>query len=149
MTKREAALAAGAAAAFDPGEASARKALLAASGGGVYGACDFVGSERSLAFAAGALAKGGKVVVSGLFGGTFTMPVAMFALKAIAIEGIQTGTLTEAREVLAVARERALAPPPIGERPLAEAQAALDELRAGRTVGRTVLTTQPIGQPES
>ncbi len=138
--KRAAALASGAAAAFDPADPGARKALLAATGGGAYGACDFVGSDRSLAFATSALAKGGKVLVTGLFGGTFTMPVAMFALKAIAIEGIQTGTLAEARELIALARDRKLNAPPIGERPLGEAQAALDDLRAGRVVGRTVLT---------
>jgi alcohol dehydrogenase len=138
--KRDAALAAGAAAAFDPGDAGARRAVLAAAAGGVYGACDFVGSERSLAFATGALGKGGKVVVTGLFGGSFKMPVAMFALKAIAIEGIQTGTLAEARELLASARAWMLAPPPISEQPLAEAQAALDQLRAGQVVGRVVLT---------
>jgi len=140
--KRAAALAAGAAAAFDPGDAGARKALLAASGGGVYGACDFVGSERSLAFATGALAKGGKAVVTGLFGGTFTLPVAMFALKAIAVEGIQTGTLAEARELVSLARSRQLRAPPIGERPFGEAQAALDALRGGRVVGRTVLADE-------
>jgi alcohol dehydrogenase, propanol-preferring len=139
-TKREAALAAGAAAAFDPADASARKALFAASGGGVYGACDFVGSERSLAFANGALAKGGKVVVTGLFGGTFNLPVAMLVLKATGIEGTQTGTLAEARELMTLARDCKLDSPPIRERPLAEAQAALDELRAGRVIGRTVLT---------
>jgi alcohol dehydrogenase len=138
--KRQAALEAGAAAAFDPADASARKALLSATGGGVLGACDFVGSDRSLAFATGALAKGGKVLVTGLFGGTFSMPVTMFALKAIAIEGIQTGSLGEARELIDLARRRDLAPPPAHERPLAEAQAALDALRAGRVLGRTVLT---------
>jgi alcohol dehydrogenase len=136
--KREAALAAGAAAAFDPADANARKTLVATTGG-VYGACDFVGSERSLAFATGALAKGGKVVVTGLFGGTFTMPIAMFALKAMAIEGTQAGTLAEARELVALARGGKLTPPPFGERPLAEAQAALEALRAGRVLGRTVL----------
>ncbi len=119
-----------------------RKAVLAATGGGVYGACDFVGSERSLAFAAGALAKGGKVVVSGLFGGSFTMPVAMFALKAVGIEGIQTGTLAQARALIGLARERNLSPPPISERPLGEAQAALDQLRGGGVIGRIVLTAQ-------
>jgi D-arabinose 1-dehydrogenase-like Zn-dependent alcohol dehydrogenase len=139
--KRAAALAAGAAAAFDPGDAGARKAVLAATGGGAYAICDFVGSERSLAFAASALAKGGKAMVTGLFGGTFTMPVAMFALKAMAIEGTQTGTLAEAREVVELARSGRLAPPPIGERPLREAQSALEQLRAGRVVGRLVLTT--------
>ena len=141
--KRAVALAGGAAAAFDPSDAGARRALLAATDGGVHGACDFVGSERSLAFTTAALAKGGKVLVTGLLGGTFAMPAAMFALKAMAIEGIQTGTLAEAREVVDLARSRGLAPPPIRERALGEAQAALDELRAGRVVGRTVLTAHP------
>jgi alcohol dehydrogenase, propanol-preferring len=108
----------------------------------VLAAIDFVGSDRSLAFATGALAKGGKVVVTGLFGGTFTMPVAMFGLKAMGIEGTQTGTLAEARELLAFARSTwKITPPPIQERPLAQAQAALEDLRAGRVVGRVVLTT--------
>jgi alcohol dehydrogenase, propanol-preferring len=137
--KRETALAAGAAAAFDPGANGARRALLAASEGGVYGVCDFVGSAASLAFATSALAKGGKVVVTGLLGGTFTMPAAFFGLKAITIEGIQTGTLEEARAVLDLALTPDFRFPPITERPLAEAQAALDTLRAGKVVGRTVL----------
>jgi hypothetical protein len=33
-----------------------------------------------------------------------------------------------------------IAAPPIAERPMAQAQATLDELRAGRIVGRVVLT---------
>ena len=139
-SKREAALKAGAAAAFDPADKEARRAILKSTGGGVYAACDFVGSEPSLAFATGALAKGGKVVVTGLLGGNFTSATAMFALKAMTIEGTLTGTLQEAVEVMALARAGKLAPPPIRERPLTEAQAALDDLRAGRVVGRTVLT---------
>ena len=70
--------------------------MLKATGGGVFAACDFVGSEKSLAFASGALAKGGKVVVTGLLGGNFPLPVAMFVLKAMTIEGTLTGTLAEA-----------------------------------------------------
>ncbi len=35
--------------------------------------------EEALAFAAGALAKGGKVVITGLLGGTYSTPIAMFA----------------------------------------------------------------------
>src|SRR4029078_1474210 len=66
--KRDAALAAGAAQAFDPSDPSARKTLLKASGG-IYAACDFAGSDASLNFATGVLAKGGKVIVTGLIGG--------------------------------------------------------------------------------
>ena len=138
-TKREAALKAGAAAAFDPADPEARRALLKSTGGGVYAACDFVGSEKSLAFASGALAKGGKVVVTGLFGGNFATPVAMFPLKAMTIKGTLTGTLDEAREVVELARAGKIAPLPIAERPLGEAQTALDDLRQGRIVGRVVL----------
>jgi D-arabinose 1-dehydrogenase-like Zn-dependent alcohol dehydrogenase len=136
--KRAAALAAGAAAAFDPADPAARKAVLAATGG-VHAACDFVGSEASLAFATGVLAKGGKVVVTGLLGGGFSTPVAMFPLRAMTIEGTLTGTLAEAEELLALARGGTAVPIPIAERPLAQAQSALDDLRAGRVVGRAVL----------
>jgi len=139
--KRAAALAAGATAVFDPADPSARKALIAASGGGVYAACDFVGSDRSLQFATGALAKGGKVVITGLIGGTFTTAAAMFPLKAMTIEGTMTGTLAEARELMALARAGGVAPIPISERPLAQAQTALDDIRAGRVMGRVVLVT--------
>jgi D-arabinose 1-dehydrogenase-like Zn-dependent alcohol dehydrogenase len=137
--KREAALKAGAAAAFDPADAGARKAVLKATGG-VHGVCDFAGSEASLAFATGVLAKGGKVVVTGLIGGGFAMPAAMFVLRAMTIEGVLTGTLAEAEELMALARAGGPPAVPVAERPLAEAQAALDDLRAGRVVGRVVLT---------
>jgi alcohol dehydrogenase len=137
--KREAALKAGAGAAFDPADREARRAIMKSTGGGVFAACDFVGSDKSLAFATGALAKGGKVVVTGLLGGPFPLPATMFVLKAMTVEGTLTGTLAEANEVVALAKAGKIATLPLHERPLAEAQAALDDLRAGRIVGRTVL----------
>jgi alcohol dehydrogenase len=137
--KCEAALAAGAAAAFDPADAGARKALLKASGG-IYAACDFAGSDTSLNFATGVLAKGGKVVVTGLIGGAYSTAVAMFPLKAMTIEGTTTGTLAEARELIDLVRAKHIVAPPIAERPLAQAQATLSDLRAGKIVGRVVLT---------
>jgi alcohol dehydrogenase len=138
--KRAAALQAGAAVAYDPADPDARKALIKATGGGATAVCDFVGSEKSLGFATGALAKGGKIVVTGLLGGGFATPVAMFVLKAMTIEGTLTGTLEEAREVVALACAGKLVPPPIAERPLGDAQATLEDLRAGRIIGRVVLT---------
>jgi alcohol dehydrogenase, propanol-preferring len=138
--KRAAALAAGAAAVVDPAEADARKQVAALTEGGAVGAVDFVGSDRSLTFAAGALAKGGKVVVAGLLGGAFSTPVPTFPLKVVTIEGTFVGTLAEAHEMLALARAGKVPPVPITERPLAAAQASLDDLRNGRIVGRVVLS---------
>ena len=139
-SRREAALKAGAAAAYDPADPNARKALFKATGG-VYGAVDFVGSDSSLAFASGALARGGKVVITGLIGGTYTTPIAMFPLRVFTLEGTMTGTLAEANEMMALARSGKIPPVPIIERPLSAAQASLDDLRAGKIVGRVVLTT--------
>jgi len=138
--KRKAALAAGAARAFDPADPQARKAIMAATGGGLFAVCDFVGSEKSLQFSTGVLARGGKVVVTGLLGGNFSIAAAMIAIKAITIEGSLTGTLSQARELIELARAGKISSIPIHARPLDQAQAALADLRAGRVVGRTVLT---------
>ncbi len=138
--KRKAAVAAGAAQAYDPSDPQARKAVMASTGGGVLSVCDFVGSEKSLQFSTGVLARGGKVVVTGLLGGNFSMAAAMFAIKAMTIEGTLTGTLAEARELLELARAGKIAPIQTHDRPHTEAQAALEDLRAGRVVGRTVLS---------
>src|SRR5256714_874743 len=136
--KREAALQAGAVAASDPGHPAAREALIRATGG-VPGAVDFAGTDGSLAFATASIAKGGKVVITGLIGGSFAMPIAMFPLKAMTIEGTMTGTLDEAREMMALARSGKIPPVPIIERPPPAPQASLDDLRAGKIVGRVVL----------
>ncbi|MBV1697221.1 MAG: alcohol dehydrogenase catalytic domain-containing protein [Hyphomicrobiales bacterium] len=137
--KRQAALAAGAAQAYDPSDPQARKAIMSAIGG-LLAVCDFVGSDKSLQFASGLLARGGKIVVTGLLGGNFSIAAAMFGIKAMTIEGTLTGTLDEARELLDLVRGKNIAPIPTRGRPLNEAQGALDDLRAGRVVGRTVLS---------
>ncbi|MEZ5839299.1 MAG: alcohol dehydrogenase [Hyphomicrobiales bacterium] len=136
--KREAAMALGAAGAFDPAAIDARKAFLKATGG-VYGAIDFAGTSGSVDFATGGLKKGGKAVIVGLIGGTFQMPVAMFPLRAIAIEGSYVGSLAEAREMMEIVRAGRVAPIPLAARPLEDANEVLDALRGGRIVGRVVL----------
>ena len=50
-------------------------------------------------------------------------------------------------ELMALARSGALPPMPLNVRGLAQAQQALDDLRAGRVHGRTVLSARDTGQP--
>ncbi|MBY0532980.1 MAG: zinc-binding dehydrogenase, partial [Xanthobacteraceae bacterium] len=137
--KREHALANGAAAAFDPTDKATRKEIMMASGGGVLGAIDFVGSDKSAALGFGALAKGGSLVVAGLIGGEMPLSVPVLGLKGVSIIGNYVGSLSEAKEMLALVRAGKVAPIPVKTRPLSEANAALDDLRNGRTIGRTVL----------
>ena len=129
----------GAAAAFDAGAADAVKQIRRRTGGGVGAAIDFVGSERSAALAFGALAPGGTLVVVGLFGGALKLPLPLLPLKHVTIRGSYVGSPAEMAELLALGRSGVVPELPIDERPLAAAQAALDDLRAGRVIGRVVL----------
>jgi D-arabinose 1-dehydrogenase-like Zn-dependent alcohol dehydrogenase len=137
--KREAALELGAAEAFDPADAGAVKAIRKASGG-IGAAVDFAGSDKSFAFAHAPVAKGGAAIVVGLFGGSFSMPVPMLPLRAITLMGSYVGSTAEAREMLDLVKAGKVAPIPVETRPLGETSRSLDDLRAGKIVGRVVIT---------
>jgi len=139
--KRDAARTLGAAETFDPQDPGARKAILKASGGGVGAAIDFAGSGASLGFAQGPVVKGGAVIVVGLMGGGFSMPVPMFPLRALTIMGSYVGSLEEAKQMLGLVRAGKVAPIPVELRPLEQAGRTLDDLRQGKIIGRVVLTT--------
>jgi D-arabinose 1-dehydrogenase-like Zn-dependent alcohol dehydrogenase len=130
----------GAAAAYNPKDPGAAKQLLADTNGGAYAVVDFVGSESSFTFANSVVRRGGKIIVVGLFGGAMSMPLPMFPLRALTIEGSFVGSLPEAKEMMALVREGRVAPIPVQERPLVDANGALDDLRKGTVVGRVVLT---------
>ncbi len=136
--KRDAALKAGADAVFDPTQAQARKQVLKATGG-VAAAIDFAGTDTSLKFAMGILRKGGRVAVAGLMGGVLNVPIVMFPLRPFSILGAFVGSLQDAREVLDLAGAGAVEPIPCATRPLSQANQALDQLAAGKVVGRLVL----------
>jgi D-arabinose 1-dehydrogenase-like Zn-dependent alcohol dehydrogenase len=138
--KREAALRLGAREAFDPADPGARKALLKVSGGGVGAAVDFAGSDKSLGLAQAVVAKGGAAIVTGLIGGSFTLPVPMFPFRALTVMGSYVGSLGEAREMVELVRAGRIAPIPVETRPLEATNRSLDDLRAGRIVGRVVIT---------
>jgi D-arabinose 1-dehydrogenase-like Zn-dependent alcohol dehydrogenase len=137
--KRQAALDAGAVQVFDPAADDARKAVFK-SCGPVAAAIDFAGAESSFNFAQAVVAKAGAVAVVGLIGGRLVMPLPMLPLRQLAILGSFVGSLPEARALVDLARAGKVGSIPIATRPLAEADAALGDLRAGRVVGRLVLT---------
>ncbi|MFO1237667.1 MAG: alcohol dehydrogenase [Alphaproteobacteria bacterium] len=138
QTKLDAALKAGASSVVNSREDGALKKLLGATGG-AYAAIDFVGSEASFAFAQGSVRKGGKVVVVGLFGGAFSMPIPMLPMRAISIGGSYVGSLPETLEMMALVKAGKIDPIPVTRRKLAAATATLDDLRHGTIVGRVVL----------
>lgn len=140
QSKLDAALAAGADMAVNPADPGARKELLKATGGGPQGAVDFVGSDKSLAFATGVIGAGGAIAVVGLFGGAMPMSVPLFPLKRITICGSYVGSPQEMRDLMELVVSGQVAPLPVATRPLAEANQTLNDLRDGKIVGRVVLT---------
>ncbi|MDH5339612.1 MAG: zinc-binding dehydrogenase, partial [Rubrivivax sp.] len=130
---------AGAGELIDPAADGAQRALAKATGGGVAAAIDFVGAGSSFDFGFGVLRKGGRLVSVGLIGGSTPMVPALLALKAVSIVGSYVGSLAEMRELITLARGGRLPALPVAMRPLAQADAALADLAAGRVRGRTVL----------
>lgn len=135
----QAAMGAGAKAVYNTKDPDAVKQLMADTNGGALGVVDFVGSEATFAFCTQAVRRGGKVVIVGLFGGAMGMPIPMFPIRALTIGGSYVGSLAEAEEMMALVRGRLIDPIPVRELPLSAANQALDDLRAGRVIGRVVL----------
>lgn len=137
--KRAAALQAGATQAVDGGAADAVAQIQAATGGGAWSVLDFVGSGQTVNLAIASITKGGTVVVVGLYGGEVTVPTPFLPMRAMTLRGSYVGSHAELAELLDLVRRTGLPAVPIRTRPLAEVGAALDDLRAGRVVGRVVL----------
>jgi alcohol dehydrogenase len=137
---RESALQNGAAFAYDPSEPDVARRMVKENDGGFDAIVDFAGNDKSMAFAVATVARGGKIVVSGLMGGNFSLPMVQWIYKRMTIEGFMVGTLAEAQELMSLARAGKVKPAPMKEEPMADVQAWIDELRAGKVVGRVVLT---------
>ena len=139
--KREAALKAGAIAAIDGRAADAAKQIQAATNGGAWSVIDFVGSSDTVKLAIDSLVvKGGKVVIVGLFGGDITISTPFFPMRAMTVQGSYVGSLPEMKELLELVSRTGAPPVPLRERPLDEVNEALNDLRAGKVIGRVVLT---------
>ena len=85
-------------------------------------------------------AKGGKLIIVGLFGGGATWALPLIPIKAITIQGSYVGNLRETAELLDLVRSKNIPPIPVTPMPLAQANQALVDLQKGKLVGRAVLT---------
>ncbi len=139
--KCEAAKKAGAVVVIDGRAPDAAKQIIDATNGGAWSVIDFVGSSDTAKLAVAALVpKGGRVIIVGLFGGDITVPTPYFPMRAMTIQGSYVGSLPEMKELLELVGRTGAPPVPLHERPLEDANAALNELKAGKVVGRVVLT---------
>lgn len=130
---------AGAKQVVDPGDTDTWKQVMRATGGGPIAAIDFVGAAASFTFGFNALAKNGRLIVVGLFGGAASLSVPMLPLKNATVMGSYVGNLKDMADLMRLARQGRLAPLPVATRPLAEVGDVLAALKTGKVVGRTVV----------
>jgi len=138
--KREAARKAGAHMVLDGGTPDAAQQIIAATNGGAWAVVDLVGSSSTARLGLDSLIKGGKYIIVGLYGGDITVSLPPFPMRAVTMQGSYVGSVSEMAELIELVKRTGLPPVPVATRPLADVNAVLGELRAGKVVGRVVLT---------
>lgn len=139
--KREAALAAGASQAVDGSGEGVTQRIVAAAGGPVAAAIDFVNASTTARTAFDALAKGGKLVLVGVAGGEITLSLAGMIFRAQSVLGSNTGSPQDLRDVVALAKSGKLASTPVEHFAGDAVNEALDRLHHGKVTGRAVLVS--------
>ena len=143
-TKLAAAKRLGAKQTLDTRAPDATAQLQQLSGGYLAAAIDFVGLPATHSLAYPALRKGGRYIVCGLFGGEITLALPPIAQRAVAVMGSYVGNLQELKAVVALARKGKLKPTPVTTRPADQVNSILEELKAGKVLGRVVLDLEHV-----
>ena len=138
--KRDAAKQAGAAVVIDGTASDASQQIIDLTNGGAWAVIDLVGSSASARVGYDSLIKGGKYIIVGLYGGDLTVSLPPIPMRALTIQGSYLGSLAEMAELMELVRRTGLPDVPVATRPLKDVNAAMDQLRAGKIVGRVVLT---------
>ncbi|MHB1303519.1 MAG: alcohol dehydrogenase [Acidiphilium sp.] len=137
--KRAAAEKAGATATVDGNSETLDRDIVAACGEPPVAIIDLVNGSGTAKAAHAALAKGGKLVMVGLFGGELRLALPFMPMRALTIQGSFVGSPGDLRELVSLAQGGALPKLPIETLPQREADTAMHRLKAGDVTGRLVL----------
>jgi len=116
--------------------------LVELAGSKFRGVIDFVGAPGTVRLALDVAAKGASIVVVGLFGGSLDLSTALLPMRNVSLRGSYVGSLDEMRALLELLAGLESYAVPIATRPMSEIDATLDDLHAGRIVGRVVATVE-------
>jgi D-arabinose 1-dehydrogenase-like Zn-dependent alcohol dehydrogenase len=138
--KREVAKKAGAAAVVDAKAPDAGDQIKKLTNGGAFAVIDLVGSSESARLGYDSLTKGGKYIIVGLYGGDLTVSLPPIPMRALTIQGSYVASVPEMQELMDLVRRTGLPDVPVATRPLDDVNTVMGELRAGKIIGRVVLT---------
>ena len=118
---------------------TSQKILSLCNDKGADSVVDFVNAPPTAKLALSILRKRGNLVLVGLFGGSIELSLVTIPLKSLTVQGAYTGNYNDMVELLDLARKGTINPVISKRYNLDEANAALEDLKARKIVGRAVI----------
>jgi len=116
-----------------------QKIISLCDGKGADSVIDFVNAPPTVKMGLAVLRKRGSLVLVGLFGGSIDLSLVTIPLKAITILGAYTGNYNDMLELVGLAKRGVIKSVVSKKYQLSEANAALEDLRARKILGRAVI----------
>ncbi|MDH3501852.1 MAG: alcohol dehydrogenase [Nitrosopumilus sp.] len=118
---------------------TSKKIISICNNKGADSVVDFVNAPPTAKLGLAVLRKRGNLVLVGLFGGSIEMSLVTIPLKSIIIQGAYTGNYTDMVELMDLARKGVINPMISKRYSLDDANAALEDLKARKILGRAVI----------
>lgn len=116
-----------------------KKILSICNDKGADSVIDFVNAPPTVKTGLAVLRKRGNLILVGLFGGSLEISLVSIPLKSITIQGAYTGNYNDMVELLDLARKGVINPVISKRYSLEDANAALEDLKARKIIGRAVI----------
>lgn len=106
---------------------------------GAEAVIDFVNNQRTAPNSINMLRKRGRLIMVGLFGGSLELNLPLVPLRAFTLTGAYTGKFADLVELVSLAKMNKIKSVVSRKFSLEEANGALEELKAGKIIGRAVI----------
>jgi alcohol dehydrogenase, propanol-preferring len=106
---------------------------------GAEAVIDFVNNQKTAPNSINMLRKRGRLVMVGLFGGSLELNLPLVPLRAFTLTGAYTGKFADLVELVALAKMNKIQSVVSRKFGLDDANTALEELKAGKIIGRAVI----------
>lgn len=113
--------------------------IMELTGTGAGAVVDFVASGETMQTGIAATRKGGRYVGVGLYGGEITVPTLTLPTRNLTLRGSYVGNLEEMKELLELVKTGKVTPIPVEKRPMSRITETLEDIAAGRVLGRVVV----------
>jgi len=127
---------------INPLREDARAAIAKLTTAGAGAVVDVVATTETASLGIDVIRRGGSYIAVGLYGGRIDLPTLALPTRDIALRGSYVGTLSEMHELMELVKAGKVDPIPVASRPMSEVTKTLEDLEAGRIIGRVVVVPE-------